>query len=366
MEIDPAVHARLCKGAELMDEALRVSTDLTELNRKLVTYWSIATHMLPHLKTFPLLVLKGPMGTGKSECLGIVNRFSYNSRQFVMRGYTSAMVRDEMIACYEGTAVIEEADQGWKDDTSFEMMLSDRYQRSTGKTGVKQKSGKDEWSASAKPIFGATVLHRRIPFADAALDGRSIAIRFRSNFERDYIDSDQMPWICEGYAAIQGIMFRPIEVDRPQTIAPRIFNSYAPVIAASRVLCDNKFYDTLVERLAEETTELKQAQSLEPDGIVLRAVLDIVNSANPSYGNIRLSSVVDWASRNHNTRFAHRQVAGLARSIGLTVREIHGSAVIVPSVSDLVRACREVGYADEGELKEMHKKIPGWWNYVED
>ena len=338
-----------------------MSTDLTELNRKLVAYWSVATHMLPHLKTFPLLVLKGPMGTGKSECLGIVERFSHNSKQFVMRGYTSAMVRDEMIACYEGTAVIEEADQGWKDDSSFEMILSDRYQRSTGKIGVKTKTGKDDWKGSTMPIFGATVLHRRMPFADAALDGRSVVIRFRSNFERDYVDSEQLPWIREAYEAIRGITFKPTDVDRPQTIAPRIFNSYTPVIQASKTLGDDEFLSLLTERLEEETAELKRDQSLEPDGIILRAVLDAVSTANPTYGNIKLSTVVDWAFRNHNVRFAHRQVAGLARSIGLTVKEIHGSAVIVPNAVTLSRACREIGYVDESEVVELKKQIPGWW-----
>ena len=89
------------------------STGLKERERKLVVYWTVATHALPHVDTFPLLSLNGKMGTGKSQTEKIIARFAHRSRSFSLRGRTLPAIRDELAACYEGTAIIEEADHAW-------------------------------------------------------------------------------------------------------------------------------------------------------------------------------------------------------------------------------------------------------------
>src|SRR5580704_10566333 len=98
-----------------MDSVLARVTGLDSFPRKLVVYYMLATHALNHLNTFPLLVLKGPMGTGKSTCERVVERFAFQSRSFNLRGRTLAVIRDELAACDGGTAIIEEADSAWKD-----------------------------------------------------------------------------------------------------------------------------------------------------------------------------------------------------------------------------------------------------------
>lgn len=50
-----------------------------------------------------------------------------------------------------------------------------------------------------KPYFGGTALHRRIPFRDAALDGRTVRLRLRPDNSRQYRAFDaQDPWNREG------------------------------------------------------------------------------------------------------------------------------------------------------------------------
>lgn len=58
-------------AAVLMQRALLESTGLKGREQQLVVYWTLATHSLPHLDTFPLLALLGKMGTGKSKTLSI-------------------------------------------------------------------------------------------------------------------------------------------------------------------------------------------------------------------------------------------------------------------------------------------------------
>ena len=146
---------------------------LPELERKLVTYWTLASHSLPYVDTFPVLTVLGKMGTGKSQALKIVGNFAYRPHRLSLRGMTAPTIRDAFAAAHEGTAVVEEADQAWNDkDHAFERMVSDRYQRSSAKASLKVPSGDKNWKSVMKPLFGATALHRRLLFVDAALDGR--------------------------------------------------------------------------------------------------------------------------------------------------------------------------------------------------
>ena len=67
-----STRATASKSSRADDLALRASTGLLERERKLVAYYTLATHMLPHVNIFPLLVLRGKMGTGKSQALKII------------------------------------------------------------------------------------------------------------------------------------------------------------------------------------------------------------------------------------------------------------------------------------------------------
>ena len=158
-----------------MQTSLSESTGLKTRDQKVVVYWTLATHALPSLNTFPLLALLGKMGTGKSQTLSIVENFSRHPGQLSLRGMTGPAIRDKFAECYEGTAIVEEADNAWKDgDSAFESLLSDRYQRQSAKASHKVARGDKNWVIVTHEYFGATILHRRIPFRDAALDGRTM------------------------------------------------------------------------------------------------------------------------------------------------------------------------------------------------
>ena len=95
----------LSQAAVLMDMALTSVTGLKPRDRKLVTYWTLATHALPWVSIFPLLVLMGKMGTGKSETLQIIKSFAHRPRAFSLRGRTLPVIRDELEECSIGTAM---------------------------------------------------------------------------------------------------------------------------------------------------------------------------------------------------------------------------------------------------------------------
>ena len=188
------IAGKFAKAAALMQKALAESTGLKDLQQKLVTYWTLATHSLPHSKTFPLLTLQGKMGTGKSQALCIIGNFAFRPVRMSLRGMTTPTIRDKFAEALNGTAIVEEADGAWRDpDTTFERLLSDRYQRASAEAFYKVKSGDKNWSTATKAYFGATALHRRIPFREAALDGRTVCARTRPDHARHYREFGSCP-----------------------------------------------------------------------------------------------------------------------------------------------------------------------------
>ena len=353
------VIAKLKRGTVLMDAALSQSTGLKERERKLVTYWTLATHALRNVDTFPLLCLNGKMGTGKSQTEKIIAKFAYRSHPFGLRGRTQAVIRDELAACYEGTAIVEEADYAWKDgEAVFERLLSDRYQRASAEAGLKQKCG-ENWESVTKEYFGATVLHRRIPFNDAALDGRSVTVRFRADHSRKYTEySDDDPLIVEGSELLSELVLKPPTVEQPPRVAARIFNTYKLLLSVAKLCGDEGFPELIRSRLLLETAELKEAQSAEPDGLVLRAILDQV-SVSGGYGNIKISILGESIFRNHRVSFQPRQVAGMARQLGFNTKNSHGVTVVAPTPATLLAACEECGYEDDEAIAELRQQVLG-------
>lgn len=351
---------RLVRAADLMLKALSESTGLRERERKLVVYWTLSTHALPHLHTFPVLVLLGKMGTGKSQSLKIIDNFSFGPVRMSLRGMTGPAIRDKLAACHEGTAIIEEADAAWKDgDSHFERLISDRYQRASAEAALNEKSG-DHWRVTTKKFFGATALHRRVPFIDAALDGRSVIVRPRPDNTRQYREYDEHD-ACnkEGRELIRDLAIVVPDIQKPDGVAGRVFTSYKPLLGIAKLCKDSDFEEQTLARLLQDTLELKEAQSSEPDGLVIRAIVEVVfESDPPQFNNIKFSTLSKLIWENHRFSMAPRQIGPIARELGLSTKTSHGVTVVVPTPVNLVRACAECEYSDEA-IEKLREDLLG-------
>lgn len=135
---------------------------------KTVVYWAIVTHAMDKLNIMPILVIQGAHGTGKSDLLELLGQICYSP--IPINGKVSkAELRDSLKL--NTTALIEEA------DGVDERLLLMRYSRRTSGTSVKRGSASQDWTREQLDLFGATVLHRRPPFRDPAVDSRSITIK---------------------------------------------------------------------------------------------------------------------------------------------------------------------------------------------
>lgn len=355
------IEDKFVKAAVLMQRALSESTGLKGRDQKIVVYWTLATYSLPHVSTFPLLALLGKMGTGKSQTLFVIGNFAFRPAQMSLRGMTGPAIRDRFAGCYEGTAIIEEADHAWKDkDMDFERLLSDRYQRASAEASHKVPAGDKNWSTVTKRYFGATVLHRRVPFNDAALDGRTVTLRLRPDDTREYREyNDKDPRNAEGKELISQLTFEPPDVKRPKGVAARIFNTYRPLLSAAKVCGDEDFAEQVLSKLRQETLELKEAQASEPDGLVLRAIVEFVFAPGSAwFQNIKLSALAKSIWDNHRFSLLPRQIAPIARDLGFVTKPSHGVTVVVPTPATLLKACDECEYTDEA-VEELRAELLG-------
>jgi hypothetical protein len=273
---------------------------------------------------------------------------------------TLPVFRDELAKCHEGTAIIEEADHAWKDsDATFARPLSDRSQRDSAESALKQQSGDGKsWETAKHKYFGATALHRRIPFNDAALDGRTVFVRFRADNTRQYREYDQGdPLIVEGSKLLRDFSFKLPDVEQPKGVAARVFSSYKPLLGVAALCGDSDFLEQMLPQLQLQTGELKEAQASEPDGLVLQAIVEaIFVNGHPQFDNIKFRAVTESIWNNHKFPLQPRQVGPIARELGFKTKPSHGVTVIVPTPATLLSACSECDYTDE-DIERLRAEV---------
>ena len=355
--IEAAIQAQLSKGAEAMDNALQLSTGLTLEQRKTVVYWTMATHMLPHIDLFPLLVLRGDPGSGKSTTLRIIAKFAYKAELVTVRHSSYAVLRDMFARLYQGTAVIEEGDKSRQGVSVLEGFYSDRYQRNSSNVGVKESTGRDTWAEQDKKLFGAIAMHRRLPFTDAALDGRSIVVNY-SLVDGDYSDCSDSDWIREISATITDTTIPQINILRkPKGVLDRIFDTYRPILTYAAICGDDDFCSDIQEQLEIDTAALRESHSLEPDGLMVRAMIAL-SGEQESCNTVKVGAIIKWVWEIYRQQLGHREVATMARMMGFKTKESGGVTVILKAPAALLKACTRCGYSGE-DVDNLKHRVMG-------
>jgi hypothetical protein len=136
-----------------------------------------------------------------------------------------------------------------------------------------------------------------------------------------------------------------------------VFDSYRPLLSAARLCEDQTFEEQLQPKLVQATFELKEAQSSEPDGLVLQAVIELVwGSGIPDFSYIKFSDLSKRIWENHRLSLSPRQIGPIAREVGLITKISHGTTVVVPTPATVLKACEECDYTDEG-IEELRLEM---------
>lgn len=231
---------------ELIDNiaaTLHQVTGLNEFEERMCAYYCLATWHTNQINPFPLLAVLGPNGTGKSQLLNALSRLAYKPHFFTASKMTPPTIRDELGEAHDRTAIIDEADVD-----SLEELLVLRYLRETAVCRVKVQKGPGVWITRTIPIFGPSIVHKRVPFKDPAVDGRSIIINTVSKPDRSYIRASELDeatimQLQKAQEKASAALKLTPYVKIPKGIAGRIADSYKPIIALASIEQDTAFID---------------------------------------------------------------------------------------------------------------------------
>ena len=161
----------------------------------------------------------------------------------------------------------------------------------------------------------------------------------------------------EGERLLRNFTFPPVAVEQPTGVAARVFNTYKILLVVAKLIGDEEFPTQIQDRLLLETAELKEAQSVEPDGLVLRALIEAISTpAGFHFRNVKIGILTQSIFNNHRVSLQPHQVGEIARQLGFETKNSHGVRVVVPTPVALLKACDECGYEDEA-ITELKKQI---------
>lgn len=334
---------------------------LRDFEGLICSYYCLATWFVKHINPFPLLNVTGPNGTGKTSLLAVFNRLAFQPHMFTAKGMSGPVFRDELGEVHEGTAIIDECDSD-KDDVEALLMM--RYLRETAVAYKKVPADVAGWKTVEIPIFGPSIIHKRLPFKDPALEGRSISISTVPNMSQKYIrDIDLDDNLINGFRVQQMDILESTTFSQncevPEGVAPRIADSYRPLINLASIARDEEFLKELWIRLKEATQNLKDGQSYEPGPIVVQALISaLTKNGNLAIKNVKLEGeLVRIIQYDFGHNLNSPQIARILRGYGFTLKRIGGPYSVIPDINTLVKVCKAIGIEDEAVEKAAQKLV---------
>jgi len=233
-------------------EALTGASGIDKNQAKTVLYYAIATHLLPDkLSIMPVLAIIGPPGTGKTSLMKQLERM-VNCPKW-LNPKSSPSLRDSLDGTI--TALIEEADKVDED------LIGNRYSRETSK--VTYKIGAETgWITKIADIFGATILHRRLPFKDPAVKSRSIIIPTKynpGNYKITDIEREEIMEIAK-------------KVTQTFKTSDRVRDSWKPLQIVAMSVNDNDWLGYSESQIQGDIQSLLASQNYEPEQAVMIAI----------------------------------------------------------------------------------------------
>ncbi len=298
---------------------------------KTLVYWALSTHGIEKLERMPILVLLGGHGTGKSTLMALLKQIC-NSPILIDGKVSKAELRDSLKP--NTTALIEEA------DGVNESLILGRYAKQTASTSVKRGSASHGWSRETLDLFGATVLHRRLPFRDPAVDSRSITVK--TVYKQG---SYSMPTL-DGAALAS--LSASADWSKTLTIPDgRAGDTWMPLFQAAVVCRDTDWLQFAVGELNKAIASLSVGQEYEPSQLVVSKLVSL--AIEPSYQlkqRVPLKDITKGLKDDgHNLN--SWQVGKILRDLGFVKKLSGGTDHIYIDKAHLISVAKQLGIEDD-------------------
>lgn len=304
---------------------------------KTAVYWAVATHGIEKLNIMPILTIFGGHGSGKSSLIACLQQIVCNPRHIDGK-LSKAELRDSLKL--NTTALIEEGDE------VDERQILKRYSRQTSSTSVKRGSAATGWSSQQVDLFGATALHRRVPFADPAVDSRSITIRTahrQGNFSVPTMDGIALAAIA---AQVDWLKMLGIPDGRAR-------DTWMPLFQGALACIDTDWMAYALGELNKAIQSLNQGQGCEPGQLVFSKLLQLGIDRNVSQLRQRIAiRDIRKALKDDGVDMNSWQIGRLLRDMGLQVKTSGGTEYVYLDKAKLLGIAADLGI-DDDELKRV-------------
>jgi energy-coupling factor transporter ATP-binding protein EcfA2 len=318
-------------------DAITSACGLDTNQARTAVYWALATHAIDKLNIMPILAIFGGHGSGKSSLIACLQQIAHNPRHIDGK-VSKAELRDSLKL--NTTALIEEGDE------VDERQILKRYSRQTSATSVKRGSAATGWGSQQVDLFGATALHRRVPFADPAVDSRSITIRTahkQGNFSAPTLDGIDL-------AAIAA------QVDWSKMLGipdGRARDTWMPLFQAALACYDLEWMAYALGELNKAIQSLNQGQGCEPTHEVFSKLLQLGIDRNVWQLRQRITiKDIRKALKDDGVEMNSWQIGRLLRDLGLEVKTSGGTEYVYLGKVKLLGIAADLGI-DDDELKRV-------------
>lgn len=299
---------------------------------KTAVYWGIATHGIDKLEIMPILVSEGGHGTGKSTLMKLLKQICHEPRTIDGK-VTKSELRDSLEL--HTTALIEEA------DGVYERLILMRYARQTANTTVKRGSASKGWTREPLNLFGATVLHRREPFKDPAVDSRSITIRTA------YKKQGVSPIPALGLSPLSSIA---ANVDWSKTLAipdGRAADTWMPLFQAAYYCNDTDWLVYASGELIKAIASLSEGQGYEPSQLVVSKVVSLaMDPTSKLKPRVSLKEITKGLKDDGNN-LNPWQVGKMLRGLGFKPNLSGGTQYVLIDKAHLMDVAKRLGIDDD-------------------
>lgn len=307
---------------------------------KTVVYWAIATHALEKLAIMPILVISGSYSTGKSILISLIQQICHEPRP--LDGEMSkAELRDKLEL--NTTALIEEADK------VDEQLILKRYARQTSGTSVKRGSASQGWTSKEMKLFGGTVLHRRIPFKDPAIDSRSIAIKTTykpGNYVTVTLNSSDL-------ATIAVKVDWSKKVPAIQSLDGRAVDTWMPLFQAAVACNDTDWIAYGIGEVMKTIQNLKEGQGYEPSQVVVSKLIALAYEEPTNRFKDRVAlKAIEKGLKDDGISLTSWQVGKILRELSFEVKTIGGTRYVIINKTHLLEVVKQLGIDDDA-LNQM-------------
>lgn len=290
---------------------IRRASGLDINQAKTVVYYAVATHIMEKLEEMPLLTFQGPAGTGKSSGMKQMEKLVHNPERITGR-ISEAALRDKLKknGGYK-TIFIEEA------DSVSEELISDRYSKKSAQRTVNRASSPVTWSMDSLDIFGATVLHKRIPFSDNAIKSRAIIIRTihrPGQYSITEMDSETVKVVAD-----------KIKANLPSLESTgRIEDTWQPLLVVAHTLNDDGWIEYAEQQIEAANREHRAGHGYEPYEAVIYALQSVFTQNFLPEQTAKISTIKDRLREEFGIRMKNYQVEQMCIELGFKVTRPHG------------------------------------------